>query len=233
MGNQIKDFNFTAIIPFYNEGVRIFPVLDSLAKVQEISQIICVDDGSFNDTFNLIKERYPLVEAIKLKSNQGKSAAIEKGLKRAKFDHLFLVDADLINLEPEVIKKAILKMKNDSSADMIVLRQVNFLPLARLVRADVLVSGQRFLRKKELSEIFKKYRPRGYQLELVSNQYMLENRKQVYWLKSRAICPPKIEKFGFLKGTVLDSLAVLKIVSCVGFFNWLKQVLIFARKEAA
>jgi len=61
---------------------------------------------------------------------------------------------------------------------------------------------------------------------------MLENHKQVYWIKSQAICPPKIEKFGFFKGAILDFLAIFRMVSYVGLFNWWRQFLIFARKEA-
>ncbi len=69
----------TCIIPFYNEGRRILRVLDAITRSHAISQIICVDDGSADNTYRQIQEDYPSIEVIRSDRNQGKSRAIVQG----------------------------------------------------------------------------------------------------------------------------------------------------------
>ena len=82
--------NVTCLIPFYNEGERIFPVLEVITTIREITEIICIDDGSDDFTSKDIKSRFPNVMVIRLPENQGKAAAIRYGLRAATNELIFL-----------------------------------------------------------------------------------------------------------------------------------------------
>src|SRR4051812_29391813 len=82
----------SCIIPFYNEGSRIFNVLNALCDIKSIKEIICVDDGSTDNTSHLIQKFLPSVTLIRLLSNEGKAAAIRHGLKKASLDIVLLID---------------------------------------------------------------------------------------------------------------------------------------------
>lgn len=47
----------SCIIPFYNEGKRIFPILNVVTQIAGITQIICVDDGSSDFTATIIEKK--------------------------------------------------------------------------------------------------------------------------------------------------------------------------------
>src|SRR3989338_10553079 len=113
-----KNFRTTCIVPFYNEGVRLFNVLDEVVRVNNLGQIICVDDGSVQDQSNAILERYPNIELIRLEKNLGKTGAIREGLRKTEGDLILLFDADLRNLNHTEIEKAVDAMSNDETIDM-------------------------------------------------------------------------------------------------------------------
>src|SRR3989338_9641304 len=91
----------SCIIPAYNEGVRIKNVLRAVYKHPLIDEVIVVDDGSKDNTKDIVKE----FEGIKLiiQENKGKSQAVAAGVSQAEGDLLFFLDADLIGLTPKNI----------------------------------------------------------------------------------------------------------------------------------
>jgi len=228
-----KDKSCTCIIPFYNEGERILSVLGAVTQVKEISSVICVDDGSTDKAGLLIKKYFPAVMVVRQNKNQGKSAAVLAGVKKASGKYIFLMDADLKKIKIPEIQKGIRKIIDEPSIDMIIFRQNGFNRWAKLIRGDVLASGQVNLRRRELLQVFKAYQPFGHKFELVISKYMLENGKRVFWVPHSAVCPHKIEKMGVLKGSVKDFQALSNIIYHVGFIDWSKQVLFFCRQEAA
>ena len=93
----------TVIIPAYNEGAMVESSIASVATARyprERLQIIAVDDGSRDDTWNYILHaalRYPgLVTPIRLPENCGKRAALAEGFRRATGDIIVTVDSDSI-----------------------------------------------------------------------------------------------------------------------------------------
>src|SRR3989344_217538 len=109
--------NLACIIPFYNEGSRVLSVLNQVSKIKLITQIICVDDGSLDNSSNLIKENFKDVELIKMDKNSGKAAAVLLGAKKAQSNYLLLLDADLQNLNPKEIENAIKSARNNATID--------------------------------------------------------------------------------------------------------------------
>ncbi|MBO4323250.1 MAG: glycosyltransferase [Clostridia bacterium] len=86
------------IIPCYNEGESIKEhvkvVKDYLAANNIDAEIICVSDGSKDDTFKIIKEIDGIIPTG-YEVNRGKGGAVKFGVEQAKGDYCLFMDADL------------------------------------------------------------------------------------------------------------------------------------------
>ena len=84
----------SVIIPTYNRiqfiDVAIRSILNQTYKPLEI---IIVDDGSSDGTFEMVKKQYPFVELI-YQRNTGVSCARNKGIEIAKGDWIAFLDSD-------------------------------------------------------------------------------------------------------------------------------------------
>lgn len=220
----------SCIIPFWNEGRRLYDVLDEIVKIENIAEIICVDDASQEDLSAEIKKRYPSITLIRLEKNLGKSGAIQAGLKKANSDLILLLDADLRNLNHNEIEEANNAIQRASDIDMIILRRVKAPLIIRLVRGDVIVTGERILKKEDLKTILNGS-VKGWQLESAINNWMYRNKKKVFWMPHSGINTHKPWKWGLLNGLRHDVRTFADMISATGFTNLLKQILFFAKEE--
>jgi len=111
---QTEDRPRTAIIiPAFNEEKRVARVIRVAKLVAEISEIIVVDDGSEDETFEVAKKNK--VRVVRHEINCGKGRALQTGSQHARHDHLVFLDADLGNITPEKIRKLILPLVNDEA----------------------------------------------------------------------------------------------------------------------
>ncbi len=87
-------FFVSIIIPVYNRSSLLKRALDSLYN-QTVAEyeIIVVDDGSTDNTAEMLRLFFPEINYI-YQSNQGVSAARNKGLEHAKGDWLAFLDSD-------------------------------------------------------------------------------------------------------------------------------------------
>ena len=89
------------IIPAYNESNRLPHFLTSVANWHKtkpgiLLEVIVVDDGSSDNTYNLAKSfigKLPL-QVIKHNRNQGKGAAVQTGVMQAIGNLIVFIDAD-------------------------------------------------------------------------------------------------------------------------------------------
>lgn len=98
------------IIPMLDEGAnveplfaRLLPVLD---RIDMASEIICVDDGSADDTVARLKAmraHEPQIHIVSFSRNFGKEVALAAGLRYARGDAVVLMDGDLQH-PPEAIE---------------------------------------------------------------------------------------------------------------------------------
>lgn len=93
----------TVIIPAYNEGRMVEKSIDSVAVAdypRDRLQIIVVDDGSRDDTWDWIERavaRQPqLITPIRFVHNRGKRAALAEGFRQATGDVVVTIDSDSV-----------------------------------------------------------------------------------------------------------------------------------------
>jgi len=112
----MHDLNLTIVLPIYNEVENIpllhqelLPVLEGFNRSFEV---ICVDDGSTDGSFEALKTLRAhdhRVRVIRFRRNFGQTAAFAAGFDRARGDIVVTMDADLQN-DPADIPKLIDKL---------------------------------------------------------------------------------------------------------------------------
>jgi len=85
---------YTLIIPIYNEERTLPTLLKKLDKINNDFEIIIIDDGSNDNTKNLLIENNQFLN-IRNESNIGKGASIRKGIHAATNQNVILMDGDL------------------------------------------------------------------------------------------------------------------------------------------
>ena len=107
--------SISVVIPVFNEEESLERLYSALSQVLEpISnwEIIFVDDGSDDDSFNIMKtivENDNRVRIVSFYRNYGKSAALSEGFKLAKGKYVITIDADLQD-DPKEIPNLISKL---------------------------------------------------------------------------------------------------------------------------
>lgn len=114
---MMDSMEISVVVPLYNEAPnidqlfkRLLSVLDRLNLTYEI---ICIDDGSRDNTLtNLIDyhQRYPEIKVIELSRNFGKEIALTAGLDYARGKAVIPIDGDLQD-PPELIGELIAKWR--------------------------------------------------------------------------------------------------------------------------
>jgi glycosyltransferase involved in cell wall biosynthesis len=90
------------VIPLYNEAESVvelsIAIKKVMANIRANYEVIFVDDGSTDNSYQKIKEIHHLnnrFKCLRFKRNYGKSAALSEGFKAAKGDIVITMDADL------------------------------------------------------------------------------------------------------------------------------------------
>jgi len=105
------------VVPVYNEENSLKDLYDSIAHVVEShqldSEIIFVDDGSTDNSFQVLDEiagKDPLTRIIRLRRNFGQTAALRAGFDYSRGDIIISMDADGQN-DPSDIPAMIEKLE--------------------------------------------------------------------------------------------------------------------------
>lgn len=83
------------IVPAYNEGRTVATIMDALAATWPDAQLIYVDDGSKDDTLEVLNAHARPNDLVLTKPNGGKGSAIRAGLEKAEGSYTVIQDADL------------------------------------------------------------------------------------------------------------------------------------------
>jgi len=115
MRRKESGFSLSLVVPMHDESEmcaaffdRVVPILQGVTGNYEI---ICVNDGSRDDTLQVLFSfhlRNPHIKIISLSRNFGKEAALTAGIDHASGDAVIPIDADLQDppdLIPELVEK--------------------------------------------------------------------------------------------------------------------------------
>ncbi|MEP6803881.1 MAG: glycosyltransferase family 2 protein [Flavobacterium sp.] len=101
--------NLSILIPLLNEEESLKELYSWIIKVMQSNnysyEIIFVDDGSTDDSWNIIESfsiENPHVKGIRFMKNFGKSQALHAGFAKAKGDVIITMDADLQDSPDEI-----------------------------------------------------------------------------------------------------------------------------------
>ncbi|AIU66377.1 glycosyltransferase family 2 protein [Vibrio coralliilyticus] len=115
--NRLKAVTLSVIVPYYNEA-EVLPELhqrltEVLSALPDSCEIIYVDDGSSDDSLELVESftaESCTIRSIGLSRNFGKEAAMSAGLEHSRGLAVILIDADLQD-PPELIPQMLAKWR--------------------------------------------------------------------------------------------------------------------------
>ena len=86
----------SVVIPAYNEAGMVGAQIESVRDVMDGAgypyELIVVDDGSQDETGNIVRQHDAIL--VSKKYNRGYGAALKTGIAAAKYDWILIIDAD-------------------------------------------------------------------------------------------------------------------------------------------
>jgi len=187
--------NVTAIICAYNEKQRIEEVLNAVARSGVFEEIVVIDDGSTDETWQIIqdcKREYGLT-AIRLQENKGKGNAMAIGVEYAHGEILLFWDADVVGSKEEHFLQLIEPIMN-GEADM-VLGQADDTLIPHGVNIFKSLTGERSLRKNDILPILEDMKASKFGVETLINLTFDSLGKRVKYVRLVHLYhPTKFEK---------------------------------------
>ncbi|OHA20904.1 MAG: hypothetical protein A2849_02010 [Candidatus Taylorbacteria bacterium RIFCSPHIGHO2_01_FULL_51_15] len=160
----------TAIVPAYNEAERIDSVLSVLCEFPLFREIIVVDDGSTDATFDVAR-KWSKARVVKNEFNRGKGFAMDFGVSLAKEDTIFFCDADVRGLSPHIIEEITAPVLRGEVDMFVAMRRRRIYEFAHaILRIIPLLGGERALTK-ELWRKLPAYYKHAFRVESGLNFY--------------------------------------------------------------
>jgi len=117
--------DLSIIIPMFNEAENVESTLirveEALASFKEAYEIIAVNDGSLDNTLeilNKLKEQDGKLKVVSYSKNIGRGMALRKGFQESKGEMVVSIDGDL-SYDPNYILDLVGTLKNDQDIDFV------------------------------------------------------------------------------------------------------------------
>ncbi|MDI6854294.1 MAG: glycosyltransferase [Deltaproteobacteria bacterium] len=112
--------HLSVIVPVFNEGPMVEACLESIGSAdypRERLEIICIDDGSTDDSWEYIglaRNRRPdLIKTIRFPHNRGKKEALYQGFREARGEVVVTVDSDSL-ITKEALRHLVAPLLKDA-----------------------------------------------------------------------------------------------------------------------
>ena len=89
-----ESIRVSVVVPTYRAPDLVLEAVGSLLPVPPEGEVIVVDDGSGDDTAQLVRERFPSVRVIVLDQNRGFGGAVNAGFLAARGEYLATLNND-------------------------------------------------------------------------------------------------------------------------------------------
>jgi glycosyltransferase involved in cell wall biosynthesis len=173
----------SAIICVYNEEKTLKEVVLAVANSKTVCEIIIVNDGSSDNTRNIIDELKKNIEitVIHFEENKGKGHAMAIGVENAKSELIAFIDADQTKITSGYIDQ-MLNILSNTNCDMVLgyttirLLNLNINPLKVL-------TGERVLYKKDIIPILDKMKESRFGVETLLYLYYESMNKSIKYTK--------------------------------------------------
>lgn len=220
--NYNKKRSIAVVMPCYNEGKRILPVIKEVKKSSLVTEILIIDDGSEKSTKQILKK----ISGVKLIShlkNQGKSQAMKTGVLNVKSDVIVFIDTDLIGFKGHYIDDLATPIIN-GELDLVLGDYEKELKLFKLSGLSVVLTGQRAVRRDLLLKNLNIFDHGGYLAEVAMNIVFFKKGRvgRVFMKGVGQIF--KYKKAGLI-GLSYDFNFFIKVIKMVGLRELIKQAL--------
>lgn len=226
ISRQLLIMKISAIIPAFNEEKTIAPIIKEIKLNPLISEVIVVDDGSSDDTFNIAQKSGARV--IKIIKNQGKGGAMERGAKETNASILIFIDADLINFSSDhvsLILSPVISGEADMSLGVIDRSKFGKIFSWFVEKTEMPFCGTRALKRDFWFSIPDKYK-KGYYVESALSYYAKKRRlvlKKVILRDVKHVLKEK--KYGFWEGVaarakMFSQILIINLVLRINFLLW-------------
>ena len=202
--------NTLIIVPVYNSGWHIEELLKRIFAISEEINVLCIDDGSRDNSLYVIKkyhEKNENVRYLELGINRGKGYALKTGFIYANehgFDFALTLDSDLQH-DPAFIPNFI-KTQNVENADLVIgfrkfgrrWKKDNFtsysekkMPLPRIFSNSITSGIVSIMTKQQIYDSQSGYRLYNLKLfakdEIKTDKYQMETEILINYIKKKAI----------------------------------------------
>ena len=158
----------SVIIPCYNEGSRILPVVDEIRKSSCVEEILVVDDGSDRRTKAVLRGLEGIV-LLTHSRNLGKARAVETGVLHSRSDLLLLVDGDLLFFRSAHVD-TLVNTAIEGRYHMLLGKREKESPFMNRIGFAIAYTGERVLRKTVLLQHMEVFQGGGYLIEPALNR---------------------------------------------------------------
>ena len=199
----VKGISF--VIPARNEERTIADVVKACfgagASFGAPFEVIVCSDGSF-DTTAVLATQCGATVFIRDSKEGSKAEALSSAICRASFETIFAIDADCINLRPEVLLRMLVLA---SSGDVtMVTGTFDYGPLSWIVQRNPWSTGQRILNGRVFEAVAS--RAKGYNIELLINEFVGQTSGSTISMCMKSVTQrSRRQKLGWRKG-VADTL---------------------------
>ena len=193
----------SAIICTYNEAETIEDVIIFLSISKIVNEIIVVNDGSTDNTENIIKrvKKHINIKDIHFKENKGKGYAMATGVENATNEIVVFVDADQTVIVDGYVEQIVKCLLSEESDMVLGYSTVKF--LTKDINPLKILTGERALYKKDVFPILDKMKESRFGVETLLYFYFISIGKSIKFIKLVGLKhKTKYEKNSIAKATI-------------------------------